>query len=236
MQARLGTRIALIALASLAYVVGTHWLMTRAHESPWNVVGVLTPMLAAIAISAWRAGQRLLGAGCALLIAWLCTQASMGVQVSAQALYVAQHAGMHLFLAAVFGATLRAGHTPLITTFARRIHREFGPAKVIYTRKVTIAWTLYFIGMALVSVVLYAFASFEVWATFANLFSPIAVALMFGAEYFLRYRLHPEFERTTIADAIRSYMHGVEPADPVAATPPASAGTHVTAAQRDPVV
>ena len=60
--------------------------------------------------------------------------------------------------------------------------------------------------MAAISLALYAFAPFETWALFANLLTPIAVALMFGAEYLLRYRIHPEFERTSVADAIRSYL------------------------------
>ena len=208
MQARVGTRIVLIALASVAYVLGSHWLMTRAHGSPWNVVGVLTPMLAAIAIGAWRSGQRWLGAGAALLIASLCAQAVLGVHVPEQVLYLSQHIGINLFLAIGFGSTLRAGHTPLITTMASRVHRHMPPAMVAYTHKVTLAWTLYFIAISAVSAVLYLAASFETWALFANLLSPVTVALMFAGEYLLRYRLHPEFERTTVADAIRSYMHG----------------------------
>ena len=203
MQARLRTRIVAIALASLAYVLGTHWLMTRATESPWNVVGVLTPMLAAIAIGAWRAGQRWVGAAAALAIVGLCVQALRGTQVSAPVLYLAQHVGVHAFLAFGFGSTLRAGHTPLITTLAARVHRDFTPAMAVYTRKVTLAWTLYFVA---ISLALYAFASFDTWALFANLLTPLAVVVMFGAEYLLRYRIHPEFERTSVADAIRSYM------------------------------
>ena len=208
MQARLGTRIVVIALASLAYVVGSHWLMTRAHESPWNVVGVLTPMLAAIAIGAWRAGQRWLGAGAALLIAGLCGQALLGAKVSPQVLYLAQHAGINAFLAVAFGSTLRAGQTSLITAMAMRVHRHFTPAMAVYTRQVTLAWTLYFVAMAAVSLGLYGFASFDTWALFANLLSPLAVVAMFGAEHGLRYRLHPEFERASLAEAIRSYMNG----------------------------
>ena len=200
-------RIAAILLASIAYVLGTHWLMTRAGGSPWNVVGVLTPMLLAIAVGAWRGGQRLLGAIAALVVAGLCVQAAMGVAVSAAMLYLAQHAGIHLFLAVGFGSTLRAGHTPLITTLAARVHRELTPAMVVYTRKVTLAWVLYFAAMAGISLVLFAFAPFDTWALFANLLTPCSVVLMFGGEHLLRYRLHPEFERTSIADAIRSYRH-----------------------------
>ncbi len=207
-------RIAAILLASIAYVGGTHWLMTRAGGSPWNVVGVLTPMLLAIAVGAWRGGQHLLGAGAALVIAGLCAQALMGVAVAPAMLYLAQHAGIHLFLAAGFGGTLRAGHTPLITTLAGRVHREFTPARLVYTRHVTIAWTVYFVAMAIASIALFAFASFDTWALFANLVTPCAMVLMFGVEYALRYRLHPEFERTSVAAAIRSYMHDDKPATP----------------------
>jgi hypothetical protein len=160
---------------------------------------------------------------------------------------------MHLFLAAAFGATLRAGHTPLITTLASRVHRNFTPAMVVYTRKVTLAWTLYFVGMSLISIGLFAFASFDKWALFANLLTPVAVVVMFGAEYLLRYQLHPEFERTTVADAIRSYMHNAQasaPSPPPAGSAPgasAAAGMSPTASvsgasgapdstrQRDPV-
>jgi uncharacterized membrane protein len=71
--------------------------------------------------------------------------------------------------------------------------------------------------MAAVSVGLYLTVSFDVWAVFANLLTPLALVLMFGAEYVLRYRLHPEFERSSVADSIRSYLHGTKP--PAAALP-----------------
>jgi uncharacterized membrane protein len=208
MQANLGTRIVVVTLLSVAYVLGTHWLMTRAHESPWTVVGVLSPMLLAVAIGAWKAGQCWLGAGAALLVAALCAQALLGINVSPQVLYLAQHVGINLFLAVAFGSTLRAGQTSLITILASRVHRHMPPPMVAYTRNVTLAWTIYFVVISSASVVIYLTASFDHWAFFANLLSPVTVALMFGGEYLLRYRLHPEFERTSIADAIRSYMRG----------------------------
>jgi uncharacterized membrane protein len=207
MTARLGVRIVAIALATVAYVLGSHWLMTQAHASPWNAVGVLTPMLAAIAIGAWRGGQPVVGGLATLAIGALCAQALFGVQVPAPLLYLGQHAGIHGFLAFGFGSTLRAGHTPLITTLARRVHRDFTPEMVVYTRNCTIGWVVYFAGMAVVSVLLYAFAPFDTWAVFANLLTPLTLAAMFVGEYLLRYWLHPEFERASFADAIRSYRH-----------------------------
>ena len=168
---------------------------------------MLTPMLAAIAIGAWRGGQLALGALAALAVAGLCAQALYGVQVPPPLLYLGQHVGIHLFLGFAFGGTLRAGHTPLITTLARRVHRHFTPEMADYTRKCTLAWVLYFVGMALFSIALYAAAPFDTWALFANLLTPITLAAMFVGEYLLRYWLHPEFERASFADAIRSYRH-----------------------------
>lgn len=207
MSTGLGVRIVAIALASVVYILGCHWLMTQAHASPWNAVGVLTPMLAAIAIGAWRAGQPVPGGLAALAILALCAQALFGVQVPPPLLYLGQHVGIHLFLAFAFGNTLRAGHTPLITTLARPLHRNFTPDMVAYTRKCTAGWVVYFVGMALVSVALYVFAPFDTWALFANLLTPLTLVAMFVGEYLLRYWLHPEFERASFADAIRSYMH-----------------------------
>ena len=215
MPTRLGPRILAIATLGLVYVLGSHWLMTRAQASPWNVVGVLAPMLAAVAVGAWRSGQRALGLGAALAIAALCALALLHIPVSAQALYLAQHVGINLFLAVVFGSTLRAGHTALITTLAKRVHKHFTPVVATYTRHVTLAWTLYFSVMAGTSLVIYAVAPFDTWAFFANLLNPLAVALMFAGEHLLRYRLHPEFERHNVVVAVRAYLHhGKAPAAP----------------------
>ena len=223
MQVRAAARIVAIVLAGVAYVVGSHWLMTQTQESAWNVVGVLTPMLVVIAIGAWRSGHLWVGTSATLGIAALCAQATLGVKVSSHVLYLAQHAGINSFLALVFGSTLRAGHTPLITTLALRVHRgHLAPGQFGYTRRLTLAWVIFFVGIVLVSFGLYAFASFEAWAIFANLVTPVAVGVMFLGEYLIRFRLHPEFERSSIADAIRAYMHNSRPAAQSAPSNPVS--------------
>ena len=35
--------------------------------------------------------------------------------------------------------------------------------------------------------------------------TPLAMVLLFVGEFLLRYRLHPEFERATLADAMNAY-------------------------------
>jgi uncharacterized membrane protein len=200
-------RILGMILVSVAYMLGTHWLMTRAMHSPWSTAGVLAPMLVVVAVGTWRSKQRWLAAGAALLVMALCIQGLMGIQMPSQVLYLGQHVGINALLAFGFGGTLRAGHTAFITTMAAQVHEHLTPDMVAYTRKLTGVWTLYFIAMVLSSLGLFFFTSFETWALFANVLTPMTVVLMFTAEHLLRYRLHPEFERVSVADSIRSYMN-----------------------------
>ena len=198
-------RVIALGAAAVAYVLLSHWLMTGAPASPWNAVIVVGPMLGAAAAFAWQRRHRLLGAIAALAAAGLAVQAWRGQELPAGSLYVGQHVAIHLLLALVFGLTLQAGREPLITALARRVHGSLTPAMAAYSRKVTLLWTGYFVAMAVLSLALYALAPFDVWATFANLVTPLAIVVMFVAEYLLRYRLHPEFERATLAQAVRAY-------------------------------
>ena len=204
-----------VGLIGAAYVAGSPWLMTRAPASSWNAVVVIGPMLALLALYAWQRGLRVLAGAPLLGLAALGLQAWRGGGVAPATLYVAQHVVIHGALAVVFALTLRPGHEPLITALARRVHTRLAPGMAAYSRKVTIVWTLYFIVMGTLSIALYAFAPFEVWAAFANLATPVAMILLFVAEYLVRYRLHPEFERATLGAAINAYsQHGAAPVDP----------------------
>ncbi|MEO6362244.1 MAG: hypothetical protein ABIO71_03345 [Caldimonas sp.] len=202
----MGWRAVIAGLAAAAYVVATHWLMTSAPASDWNAVLVVGPMLLLAAWVAWRRGRRLLAGASALAVAALVVLAWRGAGVAPGSLYVAQHVVVHLLLAAVFGSTLQRQHEPLISVLARRVHGgSLSTGMAVYTRNLTMLWTLYFLAMAALSLGLFAFAPFPAWAVFANLVTPLALAALFVGEYLVRYWLHPEFERATLKQAIAAY-------------------------------
>lgn len=198
-------RIASVGVLSLAFVLGTHWLMTAAPASPWNAVGVLAPMLLAAALGAWQGQQRWLALLLLGLAAALAACAALNLPLPMPLLYLGQHVVVHAMLGLWFASTLRDGARPLISVMAAQLHGTLSPALARYTRNVTRAWVAYFAAMVLLSLLLFATAPFEAWATFANLLTPLALATMFIGERGLRYRLHPEFERTSLADAVRAY-------------------------------
>jgi len=203
---RMGIRLLAAGTAGAAYVLGSHWLMTAAPASAWNAVAVVGPMLLFAAFVAWQRRRRVLALAAAAATGALAVQAwHGGGALAPQAIYLGQHVTIHLLLAFVFGLTLQAGREPLVTALARRVHGRLTPAMVVYSRKVTIAWAIYFVTMAALSLALFALAPFAAWATFANLVTPLAIVAMFVGEYLLRYRLHPEFERATLTQAMRAY-------------------------------
>jgi uncharacterized membrane protein len=97
------------------------------------------------------------------------------------------HWGIYASLLAAFGLTLRAGREPLITAMARRMH-GLTPELAAYTRKVTIAWTLFFATQLSLSIALFCFAPLIVWSFFVNILDLPLVALMFAVEYAVRLR------------------------------------------------
>lgn len=198
-------RVVLAVLASLAYLAGSHWLMMAAAEAPWSAFALLAPMLGALGLVAARSRQWWLAALVLAALIGLGWHALAGGGVGQQALFLGQHVGIHLGLAALFGLSLRGGSPALISRVARRVHGSLTPAMGRYTRQVTLAWTVYFIAMAFASVAIFEFASFEHWATFANWGTPLALCAMFGGEHLLRYQLHPEFERVSMWRAIQAY-------------------------------
>lgn len=120
-------------------------------------------------------------------------------------LFFVEHAGANLVLAFVFGRTLAPGREPLVTRFALIIHGSLPPEVAGYTRKVTIAWTVFFATLCAVSSALYLGRFVEAWSVLANILSPFLVGGMFVAEYMVRLRALPHWEQVGIIDGVRAF-------------------------------
>src|SRR5204863_9627110 len=103
----MGARVFALAAVAVAYVLGSHWLMTGAPASPWNPVIVVGPMLGAAAAVAWQRRHRLLATLAALAVAVLVVQAWRGHDLPVGSIYVCQHVAIHLPLALAFALTLQ---------------------------------------------------------------------------------------------------------------------------------
>jgi acyl carrier protein len=126
------------------------------------------------------------------------------------------HWGLYASLLASFALTLRRGHTPLITAMAYKLHGAGIPTElVVYTRRVTIAWSCFFAAQLSTSVLLFCFAPLTAWSLFVNVLDIPLVVAMYAAEYAVRIRvLHdpPRHSFATIFEMVSGCMKSRSPA------------------------
>ena len=192
-------------LAAGLYALLSNWLMSRHPTAPWAVASLCGPLwLSAVGLVPRRLAPWghavLIGAGC-LLALWV----SGGAASEVNRLYLAQHLCINLLLGGFFAVSLLPGRTPLISRLAQRVHGGLSEGMKAYTRRLTIVWVAYFVVMTAVSALVFAGRPFSDWTLLCNIITPISVALLFGGEHALRYRLHPEFERATLAQAVGAF-------------------------------
>ncbi|MFC5606524.1 hypothetical protein [Variovorax soli] len=200
-------RLVLILVAGLAYAGLSHWMMLYHATAPWALAALFAPLwLAVLGLGANRFGW--VGALLALLAGGVLIYViSHGEAGNPNRLYVLQHVGINVVLCAWFASTLRPGRLSLIGEFAQRVHPLSDDMRA-YSAKVTAVWVGYFALMALVSVAIYLTLSFSAWSLLANVLTPLCVVALFVGEHFMRYRLHPEFERSRLVDVVRVAMGG----------------------------
>lgn len=171
-------------------------------------------MLGLALLMAWRSARRafmlpLWLAACVLLYGskdWLIAHYHW--------VFLLEHAGSYGLLCASFGLTLRHGETPMISRFASLLHGGLSPALRAYTRSATWAWTLYFGGIAGMSLLLFWLAPVSIWSAFAYLLGIPLLVLMFAAEYAARCYCLPAADRAGPLEAIRAYRQASTTAPP----------------------
>ncbi len=197
-------RYALIALLTVAYYVIIYHASVSAEQRWLSVSLALLPLAGFALFAAWSSRRRYVMVGAVLLAAgafWLVL--SDLIVRNYMWFYLLQHAGINGGLAVFFGRTLLGQRTPLITRFAAIVHDGMPPGQTRYTRQVTVAWTLFFLTIAMLSIVLFLFAPIEVWSLFANILYLPLLILMFAVEYLVRLRRLPHIKHVSLADTLR---------------------------------
>lgn len=201
-------RWVVIAAGAVSYPFIAYYSTTPAAISTMPWLGVATSLTPALAILLWLTWQS--SKKPALLLLW----AAIGLVLwqfwgtlerNFSWAYFIQHAGTNLMLAAMFGATLAQGRQPLCTRFAEAVHRGLTPEMARYSRQVTVAWTLFFVAISLVSAGLFLLAPLEIWSVFANFLNLPLVLLMFAVEYRVRLYKLPTLEKHSILDGMLAF-------------------------------
>lgn len=75
---------------------------------------------------------------------------------------------------------------PIIEELARLKEKDLPDFAINYTKKVTIAWTIFFLFNALISLFT-VFQNMEIWSLYNGLISYILIGILFIVEFIIRY-------------------------------------------------
>lgn len=109
-----------------------------------------------------------------------------------------------------FLSTLRDPDRNLIARIVELVHGEPRPEFLAYTKRLTLAWGIFLLGMALAALMLAVFAPHEWWSIFANVLSYVLFGAFFVLEYLYRRWRFPDADHAgpmRVAAAIR--RHGL---------------------------
>jgi uncharacterized membrane protein len=202
---RMRAVMALAVVLSVCFAVLAHFAIIdgfpRSLGALLSVIPVSLLMLWAVRRSRHRAGAAalILIAGAALWFGWSALERNF------PSMFFLEHAGGNLVLAITFGRTLMGEREALCTKLARVVHGTLPPNVVRYTRRVTLAWAIFFTSVFTVSALLYLGHFIAAWSLLANILNPILIGAMFVVEYAIRHRVLPDHERVGILGGIRAF-------------------------------
>jgi uncharacterized membrane protein len=186
----------------LAYALLAHYTNIYPGNQTLGALIALSPIALAVLTMAWNSPHR---AAMLLAVAAACLAMLMSWHTLEQHftwIYWIEHAGTQFVLCLAFGRTLRAGSEPMCSYFARLVHGSLTPALLRYTRRITVAWAVFFGAMSMTSTVLFFAAPVSVWSAFVNFFTGPLICLMFVIEYGARRYMLPEVEHVHILAAV----------------------------------
>lgn len=169
----------MVWLATLLYPLIIYLGLGR-FEPRWMALFLLAIALARAIISrdpVW------LAAACGALL--LVAASILGNQSLPLKLYPVLVSGV---LLAVFGLSLR--HPPSAIERIARMHEpDLPPEAVVYTRKVTMVWCMFFIGNGAIALATAMWGSDRIWALYNGLVSYVLMGILFVVELLVRRKV-----------------------------------------------
>jgi uncharacterized membrane protein len=199
-------QLAAVAVFLIAYAALSHYSNSNPQAHDLGAALALAPLLAIGFVLIWRWSGALAGLLAAAAAAFLVHHYWPLFTRNFSIVYLIQQCGFYAIMAFGFGRSLLKGRVPLCTQLADKIHGPLSAAELRYTRKVTIAWVVFFLLNMAVSGVLFAFAPLRIWSLFSNFLSLPLILLMFGAEYAVRRRALPQVQTSSLIATLRMYF------------------------------
>jgi uncharacterized membrane protein len=199
-------QLAAVLVVLVAYSVLSHYSNLNPQAHDLRTLLALAPMLTLGLVLLWRWSGALVAllaaAAAAILLRAFWPQFAQNFPI----VYLVQQVGFYSIMAFTFGRSLRQGSVPLCTQIADKVHGPLSALELRYTRKVTLAWVIFFLLNLAATFLLFEFAPLRAWSMFVNFCSLPLILLMFAAEYAVRRRVLPQVQGSGLVAALRVYF------------------------------
>lgn len=169
-----------LLLAGLLYPFAVYYGM--AHFAPWQFALLLGGLWLAKALAGKRQPGSLWMAGAVIAFCLLLALFDSPVLLRWYPVLISA------LLLGLFAASLKYG-PPMVERLARLREPQLPPRAVVYTRQVTWAWCVFFLGNGLCAAALTLWAPLSWWTLYTGLISYGLIGLMFAIEWLIRQRL-----------------------------------------------
>ncbi len=167
---------------------------------------VIAPAAALAAVYVWRGTPRsvalLFTAGSTALLVAIWPLLARNYDLLA----LLEDTAIYGLLGLSFGRSLLPGQVAFCTRLADRLHGPLSPPELTYTRRVTAAWTFFFVAISATSIALYAWTPLRLWSIYTNFCVLPLVGGMFLAENLVRRLVLPRHRRPGLMATVRVYL------------------------------
>ena len=142
---RRSVQLAAIIVFVVAYAGLSHYSNSVATAHNLGVGLALGPVLTVGLLLVWRWTHLWVALLTAAAVAVLLRQYWPVLEKNFSVVFLLQEGGFYGLMAASFGQSLRGRRVALCTLLADKVHGPLSPQEVLYTRRVTAAWSLFFV-------------------------------------------------------------------------------------------
>jgi uncharacterized membrane protein len=196
------------AVLVVGYAALSHYSASSPDAKGLGAALSVAPVLLIGLIFAWRWTQPLTAlliavSSCALLYHFW-----PAIERNYEWADLVQQCAVYGLIAATFARSLLAGRVPICTQLANTMHGALTPAEIVYTRRATVAWVVFYVLMTAAILVLFVAAPLRIWSLFVN-FGAIGLMIIMGiADHALRRRVLPRHPAGGILAIIQRALIG----------------------------
>lgn len=119
-----------------------------------------------------------------------------------------QQVAIYALIAWSFARSSFGGRMPVCTQIAKSMYGELTPVEITYTARATLAWALFYSGLALAILALFFTSPLRVWSLFVNFGTFGLMALMGFGDHAIRRRVLPRHEKGGLLTILQKTLIG----------------------------